>query len=144
MHNLNRFMIVAFIAAAGLSIAAFAATRMQNGEGSSVMTASGNFSVTSPGGHETIKASVLNNDPSAYRINVKKLANMDVNQEAPTFAVYIRSSIPSKCGDFRDLELPYKKPTKYEREFNLSDNPEVLEALKSHGCVVMRNIPSKG
>ena len=104
----------------------------------------GKIATVSPREHQTIKASVISKNPSAYKINVKKMANMGVNEEAPTFAVYITSSVPSRCGDFRKLELPYKKPTKYEREFNLSEHEEVLQALDRYGCVVMRNIPPAG
>jgi hypothetical protein len=102
------------------------------------------ISTISPEGHQLIKASVVNETPSSFQINVKKLANMNVNEEAPTFAVYTSSKAPNQCGDFRKLSMPYKKPSKYEREFNLSEHPEVLKALDKYGCVVMRNIPPKG
>ncbi len=141
-HKIKNFFIITFIIVMGCTVAAFAATRMMNGqEAGSNGKDDGKISTISPSGHQAIKASVLDTNPSAYKINVKKIANMNVNEEAPTFAVYIKGSLPGRCGDFRKLELPYKKPTKYEREFNLSQHKEVLDALNRYGCVVMRNIP---
>ncbi len=96
----------------------------------------------SPEGHQAIRASVLNDDPAHYTIDVRKFANIGVNEEAPTFAVYLTNTLPGKCGDFRDLELQYAKPAKYKRVFNLADHEKVLRAINSYGCVVIRNIPS--
>lgn len=97
----------------------------------------------SPEEHQAIKASVLDPTPANYTIDVKKFANMGVDEDAPTFAVYITSRLPKDCGDFRDLELAYAKPDKYKRQFDLSKHQKVIEALDQYGCVVMRNIPSK-
>jgi hypothetical protein len=144
MHHLKSFIAVGLVSVMGFSIATLAANYMGDGREAGAGNPSASYAVISPNGHQEIKASVINDDPSSYKIDVKKLANMGVNEEAPTFAVYTKSSLPSQCGDFRNLELPYKKPTKYEREFNLSGHPEVLNALDSYGCVVMRNIPPNG
>ncbi len=91
--------------------------------------------------HEAIKAEILDKDPAHFTIDVEKMANMNANDNADTFAVYTASSVPDECGDFRELELPYEKPEEYKRTFDLSDHPEVLDALDSYGCVVMKNIP---
>ena len=91
--------------------------------------------------HETIKAEILDKNPSKFTIDVEKLANMNADDDADTFAVYTSDSAPKTCGDFRKLELPYEKPEEYKRVFDLSDHPEVIEALDSYHCVVMRNIP---
>lgn len=96
-----------------------------------------------PEGHEPILASVIDPTPEAYTINVRKLANLGANEDAPTFAVYITGRLPENCGDFRSLELPYEKPEKYKRRFNLSEHKDVITSLEKHGCVVMKNIPSK-
>lgn len=147
--RIGEAIIVCMILALGWSVATVSAASLNK----TTKTAAGihddndrtqKISVTSPEGHQAIKASVISETPSAYQINVKKLANMNVNEEAPTFAVYTTSSIPNQCGDFRKLALPYKKPSKYEREFNLSEHPEVLKAMSRYGCVVMRNIPPQG
>lgn len=98
--------------------------------------------VISPQGHQPIKAEIIDPSPSHLTINVKKLANVGVNEEAPTFAVYTGASLPARCGDFTHLEIRYKKPSKYTRVFNLSRNRDVLKAINSYGCVVMKNIPS--
>lgn len=95
----------------------------------------------SPQNHQPIKASVLDDTPKHYTIDVKKFANLGANQEAPTFAVYVTSTLPARCGDFRNLAIPYKKPGKYKRVFNLSSHPDVLSAINKYGCVVMKNIP---
>jgi len=98
----------------------------------------------SPEGHQAIAASVINDDPARYTIDVRKFSNIGVDENAPTFAVYLTNSLPSKCGDFRDLELNYSKPDKYKRVFNLSEQEKVVRAIDEYGCVVMRNIPSGG
>lgn len=99
------------------------------------------IATVSPSDHQPIKADVINDDPAHFTINVKKIANMNADDNADTFAVYTSTSVPKQCGDFRDLELPYQKPEKYKRVFDLSDHPEVLSAIDHYGCVVMKNIP---
>ncbi|PZQ47839.1 MAG: hypothetical protein DI551_02425 [Micavibrio aeruginosavorus] len=98
----------------------------------------------SPEKFQPIKAEVLDKTPSHYTIDVKKLANMSADDDAPVFAVYVTSDVPAKCGDFRKLELSYKKPEEYKRQFDLSEHPDVLKAIDNYGCVVMKNIPAKG
>ena len=98
---------------------------------------------TSPQGHQAIKADIIDPTPSNLTINVKKLANINVNEEAPTFAVYTTPTKPRQCGDFSNLEIHYEKPTKYTRVFNLSKHRDVLKAINSYGCVVIKNIPPK-
>ncbi|MCD8496914.1 MAG: hypothetical protein LRZ85_01790 [Alphaproteobacteria bacterium] len=91
-----------------------------------------------------MKAFVIDPVPGQYTIDVETLSNLGVDEQAPTFAVYITNRVPDTCGDFRALELPYQKPEKYLRQFDLSAHGEVLQALDEYGCVVMRNIPSQG
>jgi hypothetical protein len=90
---------------------------------------------------EPIRADILNDSPRNFTIDVKKIANMGVNEDAPVFAVYTESHIPKKCADFRELKISYQKPSKYKRVFDLSQHEDVLKALKAHNCIVMRNIP---
>lgn len=99
--------------------------------------------VTSPQGHQAIKAEIIDPTPSHLTINVKKLANINVNENAPTFAVYTTPLPPAKCGDFTHLDIYYEKPTKYTRVFDLSKHRDVLKAINAYGCVVMKNIPPK-
>lgn len=96
----------------------------------------------SPQGHEPIKATVVDKSPGHYTIDVKKFANMSADQEAPTFAVYVTGSLPAQCGDFRKLDISYKKPTKYERQFDFRKHKDILKAIDEYGCVVIRNKPS--
>jgi len=99
--------------------------------------------MVSPKGHEAIKAKVIKDDPSDYTINVKMLRNMGVDEEAETFAVYISSRLPKECDDFSSLEIPYSRPKKYLRRFDLSSHMDVYDALQDHKCVVIKNIPSQ-
>lgn len=93
---------------------------------------------------QPIRAYVINNNPAHYTINVKSFANITANEDAPAFAVYIVSPMPKLCGDFRYLDLPYIKPSEYERMFDLSRHPDVLKAIQVYGCVVTSNIPQHG
>lgn len=92
-----------------------------------------------PAGHQTIRASVVDKNPAHYTIDVRKFANIGVNEDAPTFAIYMTSALPTKCGDFTEVDLHYWKVSKYKRGFNLSEHPEVLKAIKAYGCIVLRN-----
>jgi hypothetical protein len=142
MINPKEIFIVIIICAiaAGLWMSNFAGSPFSGEQGKNNARAA--ISAISPQGHELIKATVLNETPSNFTIDVKKFANMSVDQDAPTFAVYVSDSKPSKCGDFRSLELNYTKPDEYKRQFDLSGHPDVLAAIDTYGCVVMRNIPS--
>lgn len=115
-----------------------------NNERDSEKAVSQNISLISPEEFQPIRADILNDSPSRFTIDVENLANISADEEAPVFAVYTQSSLPSQCGDFRELELTYTKPSKYKRQFDLSEHKDVLEAIDSYGCVVMRNIPPRG
>jgi hypothetical protein len=106
-------------------------------------TRAAEVATVSPKNHEAVRASVIDPTPANYTIDVETLANLGVDDNAPTFAVYIKRRVPETCGDFRKLELPYTKPKKYLRQFDLTKHEEVIQALDQYGCVVMRNIPSK-
>lgn len=100
-----------------------------------------NVHVASSANHQAIKAEVQDKTPSHFTINLKKVANMGVNQNAKTFAMYTGASVPNTCGDFSKIDINYKKPDKYHRVFDLSKNPEVLTALDEYGCVIITNKP---
>jgi len=97
------------------------------------------ISTVDPNEFEPLRASVVDKNPAHYTIDVRKFSNIGVNEEAPYFSVYISESVPKQCGDFRDLDLPYEKPDKYKRTFNLSDQKEVLKAIDTYKCVVIRS-----
>lgn len=139
-HRIETFLIILFIVLLGCTIAAFSAPYMMDGPDAPIKKEK-RFALAPSEGHEPIKASVVDNNPKSFKINVRKFANIGVDEEAPTFVVYVKRSLPTTCGDFRKMKLPYKKPSEYEREFNLSRHKEVLAALDTYGCVVMRNIP---
>lgn len=92
---------------------------------------------------EQVKANVVNNNPKDFTIDVYSLANMFVDQEAPEFAVYITTSAPKLCADVRDTKLPYTKPEKYLRRFDLSKHQNIQDALEKYRCVVIKNIPQE-
>ena len=92
-------------------------------------------------GHEPVNAQVLDATPAHFTINLKKMANLGVNQKADTFALYTTAQVPSQCGDFSKTDIDYQKPEKYKRVFDLSQKPEVLSALNEHACVIIPNKP---
>ena len=115
-----------------------------NHERESEKAISKNIALVSPEEFQPIRADIVNSKPSKFTIDVENLANIGADDNAPVFAVYTQSTLPDQCGDFRALELNYKKPEKYKRVFDLTRYKEVLDAIDSYGCVVMRNIPPKG
>ncbi len=115
-----------------------------NLEKESTLAAGKKIALVSPEEFQPIRADIINKEPSKFTIDVENLANLSADEEAPVFAVYTASSLPDQCGDFRELELHYKKPSEYKRQFDLSGHKEVLEAIDSYGCVVMKNIPPRG
>ena len=68
---------------------------------------------------EQIKAYIIDPTPEQFTVDVYSLANFLVDQDAPEFAIYISTSAPKICADFRDSKLSYEKPKKYLRKFDL-------------------------
>jgi hypothetical protein len=110
------------------------------GLGTVFYTLAADINTISPKGHQAIKAKVIHEDPARFTINVKSLVNLGANENAPTFAVYVDQRLPQQCGNFLHLSLKYYKPEKHQRVFNLSKNKEVLDAIKTYRCVVIKNI----
>lgn len=96
-------------------------------------------SAVDPTEFEPLRASVIDENPSHYTIDVRKFSNIGVDENAPYFSVYISETIPQQCGDFRTLDLPYQKPDKYQRIFDLSSHDDVLKAINTYKCVVIRS-----
>ena len=92
---------------------------------------------------QPIRADITNDTPSRFTIDVENFANIGADEEAPVFAIYTDNYLPDECGDFRALELDYRKPSKYERQFDLSRHRDVLEAIDVYGCVIINNDASK-
>lgn len=95
----------------------------------------------SPSAYEPIRAEITNADPAHFTINVKLLANMFADDDAPIFAVYTSNTVPQTCGDFANTKLTYQKPDKYTRVFNLTNHPGILQAINEYKCVIIPNIP---
>jgi len=99
------------------------------------------FGVISPASHEPVKFSIQDDDPAHFTINLKKIANLGVNQDAKTYALYNTATVPDRCGNFLKSSMDYQKPDKYHRIFDLRKKPEVLAALNQYGCVIIPNKP---
>lgn len=98
----------------------------------------------SPEGFEPLRASIVDRNPARFTIDVRKFANIGVDEDAANFALYTKNTLPAKCGDFRDVELSYWKPSKYRRIFDLSGEEKLMRAIDGYGCVILRNRPSAG
>lgn len=98
--------------------------------------------LTSARPFEQVKANIIDETPKTFTIDVYSLANLFVDQEAPVFAVYTTPSAPKECADFRKITIAYDKPDKYKRRFDLSSHKDILNAIETHKCVVIRNSPS--
>ena len=98
----------------------------------------------SPQGFEPLRASIINSDPAHFTIDVRKFANIGVDEDAPSFALYVKNTLPAKCGDFRDVALSYWKPSKYRRIFDLTKEEKLVRAIDGYGCVILRNSPASG
>lgn len=92
-----------------------------------------------PAGYEGLRASIISSNPGSFTLDIRKFANIGVDETAPNFAVYIRSSLPAKCGDFRALDAPHWSPSKYRKSFDLRGREDVIKALTAYGCVVLPN-----
>lgn len=93
----------------------------------------------SPVGHQPLRASVVSKRLSRYTIDIKNFANIVFNENAPTYAIYVESMLPSQCGDFSEVYVDYTKPSEHYRRFNLENHPEIAQSLKTYGCVVLKN-----
>jgi hypothetical protein len=93
----------------------------------------------SPVGHQPLRASVVNKRLSRYTLDIKNFANIIFNEDAPTYAIYVESTLPSQCGDFSQVYVDYTKPGEHIRRFNFSNHPEIAESLKTYGCVILKN-----
>ena len=93
----------------------------------------------SPEGHEPIRASIIKDDPAAFVLDVRKFANIGVDEAAQSFAIYIGNALPGKCGDFRDRDVPNWAPIKYRRTFDFRGNEDMIRGLNGYGCIVIRN-----
>ncbi len=107
--------------------------------GTVIYTLADDIPTISPRGHQAIKAKIVSNDPKRFTINVKSLRNLGVNEDALTFALYVSQRLPPQCGNFLHLSLKYDKPKKYQRVFDLSKNNDVLRAINTHKCIVIKN-----
>lgn len=97
-----------------------------------------------PEGNQVLRASVVSKNPAHYTLDIRKFANIGVNQDAPTYAIYTGNSLPVKCADLRGEDVSYWKPSKYKRTFDLRGHEDVIKGIEGYGCVVIRNLPTAG
>lgn len=93
----------------------------------------------SPVGHQPLRASVVSKRLNRYTLDIKNFANIVFNENAPTYAIYVESTLPSQCGDFSEVYIDYTKPSEHHRRFNFSNHPEIAQSLKTYGCVILKN-----
>jgi hypothetical protein len=89
---------------------------------------------------DAVRADIVNDEGGVIVFNVRKFANIGVDETAPFFAVYTGKSLPAKCGDVRNLDLSYWSPSRYRRAFDVGGAPEFRQALDGYGCAVIRNM----
>lgn len=92
-----------------------------------------------PVGYEGLRAGIVSAEPARFTLDVRKFANIGVDQDAPYFAVYVRSALPTKCGDFRTLEAPHWSPSKYRQAYDLRGQEKAITALRAYGCIILPN-----
>lgn len=90
-------------------------------------------------GAEPIRASIINDNPENFTIDVGFLSNSGANTNAEYFAVYTSNQKPSDCADFHDTDLTFQKPSQYKRIFDLSGHEDILEAIDTKQCVIIPN-----
>ena len=89
---------------------------------------------------ESVRAVVLDATPESFTITVDLPQNIVVDRNADLFAVYTSHDEPDFCADFREETLNYKRPAQFDREFDLSERQDVLDALDEYECVLVPNI----
>jgi len=100
--------------------------------------------VASPMGHEALRADIVNDKTSSFTIDLQQFANIGVSEDAPTYAIYTTSTLPANCGDFTGTDLPYWESSKYKRTFDLRGHRDVIKALDSYGCIIVKSNQSHG
>lgn len=98
---------------------------------------------TSPVGHEPLRADVVNTKLANFTLDIQQFANIGTSEEAPTYAVYTKGTLPATCGDFSNTEITYWQPSKYKRTFDLRRHKDVVKALDEYGCIIVRNNQSR-
>lgn len=98
----------------------------------------------SPVGHEPLRADIVNTKLSNFTLDIQQFANIGTSEEAQTYAVYTKGTLPGTCGDFSQAELTYWEPSKYKRSFDLRGHKDVVKALDKYGCIIVRSNQSRG
>lgn len=88
---------------------------------------------------ESVRARVIDDTPSRFTVDLGFIRNLGVDRGAPYIALYDQSSKPSMCADFRHITMRGQNIGGNKRRYNLSGQPELLQAMRDHRCVVVPN-----
>lgn len=88
---------------------------------------------------ESVRARVIDDTPSRFTVDLGFIRNLGVDRSAPYIALYDQSSKPSMCADFRHITMRGQKLPGNKRRYNLSGQPDLLQAMHEHRCVVVPN-----
>ena len=98
------------------------------------------FDVRPTDGIENLRASIeTGSTPSALKVNFKFFSNFGADLKAPQFVIHQQSSKPSHCPDFTGVRVPVVGRTDTSRTFNVSQRPDILQALNDYQCVIISN-----
>lgn len=97
----------------------------------------------SPIGHEPLRADIVNDKLSSFTLDIQQFANIGTSENAATYAVYTKGTLPGTCGDFSNADLTYWQPSKYKRTFDLRGHKDVVKALDEYGCIIVRSNQSR-
>lgn len=99
------------------------------------------YRVNSTSGIDGIRASVVaGSTVSRLKVNFNFLQNIGTDLSEPAFVIHQQSSKPSACPDFRGTRVPVIERGMTTQTFDLSDRPDVVEALQDYQCIIVDNI----
>lgn len=88
---------------------------------------------------ETVRAKVIDPTPSNFTIDLGFPRNLSVDRNAPYIALFDTRQPPQLCADFRDINLKGETISTTQRRYDLSGQPELLEAMQDYRCIVVPN-----
>ena len=99
------------------------------------------YNVSSTNGIDGIRgAPVEGSSPSALTVNFNFLQNIGTDMSEPHFVIHQQRSKPSACPDFRGSRVPVTNRTLTTQTFDLSQRPDVVQALQDYQCIIVDNI----
>ena len=102
------------------------------------------FPVAASAEHEPLRAEIVSDRPASFTFDLQQFANIGVSENAESYVIYTASMLPPSCGDFTGQDLTYWEPSKYKRTFDLRGHKDVIKALESYGCIIVKSNQSHG